>query len=164
MNGTRSHQSQKVNFQSVPPTALPAAAAPSSFCSRQFRMPSHIQTAELTDLGHRTIEGMDAQGVQQRRTIQLQGARSGDATAATRELINVTETWCSNELGTIILGLSARRKKATRGQLRWSIFNAENPTKPCSRFRLVTGSSNAADLAWDLRRSKLSFQISPEPF
>lgn len=101
---------QKVNFASVPSTALPAAMPPPSFCSRQFRIPPNIPTPELTDLGHRTIEGMDAQGVQQRRTIQLQGARSGDATAATREVINVTETWCSEELGAVILRVIGTEK------------------------------------------------------
>ena len=94
---------QKVNSASTPPSTLPATASPPSFCSRQFRTSPNMPTAEQTDLGHRNIEGMDALGVRQRRAVLLQGARSSEATAATHELINVTETWCSEDLGTIIL-------------------------------------------------------------
>lgn len=74
-----------------------------SFCSRQFRLPPNFPDAEVEDLGHRTIEGLDAQGILQRRKVQLQNSFSSGPSAPPREQINVTETWCSEELGAVIL-------------------------------------------------------------
>jgi len=108
---TKTATVQKVNFARHSPIALAATTAPPSFCFAQFRVAPNIPTADLTDLGHRTIEGVEAQGVQQRQTIQLQSARSGDATTAARELINVTESWCSEDLGVIILRVIGTEKK-----------------------------------------------------
>jgi hypothetical protein len=128
---------QKVNFASVPPIALPATTAPPSFCSRQFRIAPNIPTPELTDLGHRTIEGMDAQGVQQRRTTQLQGAESGDATGGTRQLINVTETWCSEELGTIILRVIGTEKKSNTQTI--AMVNIQRGEPDATLFQIPPG-------------------------
>ena len=108
---TKTATVQKVNFGRQSPPSLSATIVLPSFCSAQFRLAPNFPAAEQTDLGHRTIEGLEAQGVQQRRTTLLQSARSGDATTTTRELINVTESWCSEDLGAIILRVIGTEKK-----------------------------------------------------
>lgn len=102
---------QKVNFGRQSTIPLAATTATPSFCSAQFRIAPNIPSADQTDLGHRTIEGLEAQGVQQRQTTVLHSSRSGDATTTTRELINVTESWCSEDLGAIILRVMGTEKK-----------------------------------------------------
>jgi len=108
---TKTATVQKVNFGRQSSPSLSATIVLPSFCSAQFRLAPNFPAAEQTDLGHRTIEGLEAQGVQQRRTTLLQSARSGDATTTTRELINVTESWCSEDLGAIILRVIGTEKK-----------------------------------------------------
>jgi hypothetical protein len=101
---------QKSSIANAPPKTLPAAASLPSFCSRQFQVPPNLASTEMENLGHRTIEGMDAEGVLQRRAVQLRIARAGDATATPREMISVTETWCSEELGAVILRVIGTEK------------------------------------------------------
>jgi hypothetical protein len=54
-------------------------------------------TLQREDLGHQTIEGLDAQGV--RTTRPLHAVLSGEGTAGT----STSETWCSEELGVMLL-------------------------------------------------------------
>jgi hypothetical protein len=102
---------QKVPFARAPLSTLPTVTSPPSFCSRQFHVAPTPRTTEVADLGHRTIEGMDAQGVLQRQTIRLHDALNGGASAPPRELINVSETWCSEELGAVILLVMGTEEK-----------------------------------------------------
>lgn len=102
---------QKVRILGAPPAGLPAPPQP-SFCSRQFLVPPNVPSTQVEDLGHRTIEGLEAQGMLQRRAIQLRNSRSGDTTTVLRDVINVTEIWCSEELGTIILRVIGTEKNS----------------------------------------------------
>jgi len=101
---------QKTNIANTSPKALPAGVSLPNFCSRQFQVPPNFANTEPENLGHRTIEGMGAEGVLERRTVQLRNGRSGDATAVAREMISVTETWCSEELGAVILRVIGTEK------------------------------------------------------
>jgi hypothetical protein len=92
-------------------TQSPAGDALPSFCSRQFRMPPNFPDTEVEDLGHRSIEGMDAQGMRQRRTVQLQNGVNSGASAPPLVPINVTETWCSEELGAVILRVTGTEEE-----------------------------------------------------
>jgi hypothetical protein len=65
--------------------------------------------SQTEDLGHRTIEGMDAQGVLTKRPMQ-NGFTSGTTTSV-QETTSETETWCSEELGVVILRVIGTEKK-----------------------------------------------------
>jgi hypothetical protein len=104
---------QKVNFASMRTITPPAAVPLQSFCSRQFLVPPTFPNTEVENLGQRAIEGLEAQGQLQKRTVQLRGGPSGDATAATREMVNLIETWCSEDLGAIILRVIGTEKKGS---------------------------------------------------
>jgi len=67
-----------------------------SFCSVLAPMLG-VGNTQKEDLGHQTIEGMDAQGV--RGTRPMPAIINGEATTAT----SITELWCSEELGALLL-------------------------------------------------------------
>ena len=104
---------QKVNLTHIQPKGLSVPTSLPSFCSRQSRVPPTLPNVEVEDLGHRTIEGLDVEGVRQKRIIVLQGGASGVTTAAPREMINVTESWCSEELGAVILRVIGAEKNGS---------------------------------------------------
>jgi hypothetical protein len=99
---------QKVNLRATPPKALQTTDLP-SFCSRQLRLGVSFPGSQTEDLGHRTIEGMDAQGVLSRQTMQ-NGFTSGTTTSV-QETTSETESWCSEELGAVILRVIGTEKK-----------------------------------------------------
>jgi hypothetical protein len=85
-------------FYHSPVPAVPAASEVSqSFCSLYFGQPHHFQQTHPEDLGRRTIEGFDAQGVRVTTTVIL--SRQGERTEAT----SYAEDWCSDELGAVLL-------------------------------------------------------------
>jgi hypothetical protein len=98
---------QKVNSRSTPPKGLLAADTP-SFCSRQLRLGFNFPGSQTEDLGRRTIEGMDAEGVLTKRPMQ-NGFTSGTTTSV-QETISETESWCSEELGAVILRVIGTEK------------------------------------------------------
>jgi len=98
---------QKVNSRATPPNAHLATDAP-SFCSRQLRPGFNSPGSQTEDLGHRTIEGMDAQGVLAKRSMQ-NGFTSGTTTSV-QETTSETESWCSEELGAVILRVIGTEK------------------------------------------------------
>jgi hypothetical protein len=88
------------------------AASPAwipSFCAVQFRVPSHLPGIEAEDLGHRTVEGMEAVGVLQKRALQVAGNTGGNSNFKRRT--SVTELWCSEELGAVILRIMGTEEK-----------------------------------------------------
>jgi hypothetical protein len=99
---------QKVNLRATPPSAPQTTDLP-SFCSRQLRLGVSFPGSQTEDLGHRTIEGMDAQGVLTKRPVQ-NGFTSGITTSVS-EITSETETWCSEELGAVILRVIGTEKK-----------------------------------------------------
>jgi hypothetical protein len=92
---------QKGNSSPASLHAPAAASAAPDFCSRQLRLGAHLPNSQVEDLGHRTIEGFDAHGVQQNRNFP----RITNGTETT--VLNVTETWCSEDLGAILLRISS---------------------------------------------------------
>lgn len=102
---------QKVNLTHVLPNGPPVASSLPSFCSRQSRVAPTLRNTEVEDLGHRNIDGLGAEGVRLRSTIVLRSEGSGITTEAPREMINVSESWCSEELGAVILRVVGTEKK-----------------------------------------------------
>jgi hypothetical protein len=83
------------------PSALPRVlpgrdAAEQSFCSSVFAMRRRLGLTQAEDLGHRLIEGFDAQGLRTSRTIQ----------GPSKPITTSQEAWCSDALGAILLQVS----------------------------------------------------------
>jgi hypothetical protein len=76
--------------------ATRAAAGP-NFCARQLHLGANFPNVQREDLGHKTIEGFDAQGVLERRTMpNMVNGVEGSSTSE-------TQVWCSEELGAVVL-------------------------------------------------------------
>jgi len=103
LNKTATVQKSSFPSGSLRGPALPAAVA--NFCSRHLVLGAHLPGAETEDLGHRTIEGIDAEGVRTKRAFPM--VTNGTTTSQ----LNVTETWCSEELGAVILRVSGTEEK-----------------------------------------------------
>jgi hypothetical protein len=99
---------QKLNLRR-PPTEIPAGVGVSTFCSQQLNLGVHLPGSQTEDLGHRTIEGLDAQGVLTKR--QMPSSFSNGTTTQVKETISESETWCSEELGAVILRLTGTEER-----------------------------------------------------
>jgi len=86
-----------------------ASASRPSFCSRELRIGARFPGTVTEDLGHRTIEGFDAEGVRARRTVPY-GFTEGTAPPI-KETTSVAETWCSEELGAVLLRTMGTEEK-----------------------------------------------------
>jgi len=75
--------------QSLPPLEIQRARSLTgvipSFCEAQLHLRANLPNVEIDDLGHRTVEGVDAHGVKETRS------------SSERRL------WCSDELGAMVL-------------------------------------------------------------
>jgi hypothetical protein len=99
LNQTATILKWNLNSATLHPPAVASTAT--DFCSRQLRLGMHTPVSQVEDLGHRTIEGFDAHGVQQNRNFP----HIVNGTETTQ--LNVTETWCSEDLGAILLRISS---------------------------------------------------------
>ena len=75
-----------------------------AFCSVYANKKS-VGNAQKEDLGHQTIEGLDAEGVRTTRSVPT--IRNGEPATVQ----GVSEVWCSDELGALVM--QARRTGAT---------------------------------------------------
>jgi hypothetical protein len=121
---------QKVNSRSTPSKAFLAADIP-SFCSRQLHMGVDFPSPLTEDLGHRTIEGIDAQGVLAKH--MMQNGFSTGTTTSVKEITNETETWCSEELGAVILRVTGA---AENGKTRTAMVNIQRVEPDESLFQI----------------------------
>jgi len=88
---------------------ITASASGSSFCSRELRIGVHFPGTVTEDLGHRTIEGFDAEGVRAKRTVP--NSFTEGTAPPIHEATSVTETWCSEELGAVLLRTMGTEEK-----------------------------------------------------
>jgi hypothetical protein len=99
----------KENFALPPPEV--AGNFP-SVCSRKLRNLSAYPEGRLVDLGHRSIEGLDAEGVLQKWPPPT--SSSEGSTVSVKEPTFETEVWCSAELGAVILWIMRAGEKENR--------------------------------------------------
>jgi hypothetical protein len=81
-----------------------------SFCTAYPPMRA-IKNAQTEDLGHQTIEGIDARGV--RTTRQMPAIHNGKATTTE----STTEMWCSDELGVELLRVQQTGTTTTKMEM-----------------------------------------------
>ena len=85
----------------APPKTHFSPAWMPSFCAAQLRAGVVLPGTETQDLGHRTVEGLDAVGVLQKRALQI--ASNTGENSGFKPRSSVTETWCSEDSGAVIL-------------------------------------------------------------
>jgi hypothetical protein len=93
------------------------------FCSR-LRVRAHMVGIQIKELGHRTIEGVDAEGVLERRAVPADA--SGGVTSP-KEIISEAETWCSEELGAMILRITSTEDAGKTRRVAIVNIRRENP-------------------------------------
>lgn len=106
--------------QKLPPLELqrtrPLMGAVPSFCEVQLHLGTNLPNVEVEDLGHRTIEGVDARGVMERRS------------SSERRL------WCSDELEAIVLlEMDASEKK---GVFHFAMTNIQRTEPAATLFAI----------------------------
>ena len=110
-----------------------AMTPPPEFCS-QLRVRAHFVRMQIKELGHRTIEGVDAQGVLEVPAVPADA--TGGATSPNED-ISETETWCSEELGAIVLRITSTRDKGKTRQVAIINIRRENPDE--ALFQIPSG-------------------------
>jgi hypothetical protein len=85
-------------------TETPGATKP-NFCDRQLRLGINLPNVQRESLGHQTIQGFDAQGVLEKRTMAMQ------ANGATESPTIETQIWCSEDLGAVVLRVMGNSQK-----------------------------------------------------
>ncbi len=99
----------KETFASLPPEV--AANFP-SVCARELRDPAAHPDGQLVDLGRRTFEGVDAEGMVQKWPPPA--SSSQESTISVKEPVFETEVWCSAELGAVVLWIMRVGEKENR--------------------------------------------------
>lgn len=74
----------------------PSAAAPPIFCQVSGN-PKNPSNPTIEDLGHRSIEGLDAQGWRITTSVQIPNS------SPPAKMQRIRELWCSEELGAVLL-------------------------------------------------------------
>jgi len=88
-------------------TAEPGNAKQQTFCSWYFSRPRYLHKVDSGDLGHRIIEGFDAQGL--RTTTVAETSRVG-----MKPVEATVEEWCSDELAAIVLKVTSTKVGRTQ--------------------------------------------------
>src|SRR5882724_1437251 len=99
---------QKVNIHFLSPSTATGVEV-STFCSRELRMGFNFPGSQTENLGHRTIEGMDAQGVLTKR--QMPSSISNGTTTQVKEITSQSEVWCAEEFGAVLLRVSGTEER-----------------------------------------------------
>ena len=110
---------QTLYFAMTPPRTPPAP----EFCSR-LRVKAHMVGIQIKELGHRTIEGVDAEGVLERRAVP---ANASGGVTSPKEIISEAETWCSEELGAMILQITSTEDAGKTRRVAIVNIRRENP-------------------------------------
>jgi hypothetical protein len=113
---------QTLYFAMTPPRTPWTPPAP-EFCSR-LRVKARMVGTQIKELGHRTIEGVDAEGVLERRTVP---ANASGGVTSPKEIISEAETWCSEELGTMILRITNTEDAGKTRRVAMVNIRRENP-------------------------------------
>jgi hypothetical protein len=113
---------QTLYFAMAPPQTPWTPPAP-AFCSRLW-VNAHFVGMQIKELGHRTIEGVDAQGALERRAVPADA--SGGVTSP-KEIISEAETWCSEELGAMILRITSTEDAGKTRRVALVNIRRENP-------------------------------------
>jgi len=79
---------------------------------------------QIKELGHRTIEGVDAEGVLERRAVP---ANASGGVTSPKEIISEAETWCSEELGAMILRITSTEDAGKTRRVAIVNIRRENP-------------------------------------
>jgi hypothetical protein len=79
----------------APPKTHFSPAWMPNFCAAQLRARVGLPGTETQDLGHRTVEGLDAVGALQKHALQVASNTGENSRFNPRS--SVTETWCSED-------------------------------------------------------------------
>lgn len=92
--------------------SLRNAMQPQVACCKAYSLMRGLGNTQTEDLGHQSIEGIDAQGV--RTTRQMPAIHNGNATTTD----STTEMWCSDELGAELLRVQQAGTTTTRMEMK----------------------------------------------
>ncbi len=116
--------------QSTPrPSSMPLSTRPLAYC-KIFSPSQSVGNSQREDLGHQMIEGIDAQGVRTTRPFPALGnAEANNSTL-------VTEDWCSDELGLMILRIQQTGRTEQKREIKFTNIVLGEPD--ASLFQIPT--------------------------
>jgi hypothetical protein len=106
-----------------------------TFCARELRLAANFPGSQTEDLGHRTIEGFDAEGVLRKR--QMPSGFTSSTTSQPKESTSETETWCSDELGAVLLRNMGTVEKGMTASI--AMINIQRGEPDATLFQIPTG-------------------------
>jgi hypothetical protein len=95
------------------------------FCDAELRLGLNQPDVKIEDLGHRTIEGVDAHGI-----MELRSRANGVPTSNDSE----TQHWCSEELGAMVLLVMDTPQK--KGVFHFAMTNIQRAEPPVALFSI----------------------------